>query len=120
MMPNLDPRTMATAMKRLGIKQTEIQAKQVIIKTGDREIIITNPSVLKINMMGQDSFQISGEVSVVESPNNDFSNEYVEEVSKEDVNTVIEHANCSEESARETLKITKGDIAEAILRLKKV
>ena len=111
MMPNMDPRTMASAMKRLGIKQTDIQASQVIIKTEDSDIIITNPSVSKINMMGQESFQITGDISQVENPQDMFT--------KEDIDTVIEHTKCSEKEAIDSLKATNGDIAEAILILKK-
>lgn len=109
MIPNLDPRAMAMAMKKLGIKQTELTAKEVIIRTEDKNIIIKNPVVTRINMMGQESFQIMGEVQ-------EISNEI--NFAKEDIDTVMHQANCSEDDARSSLKDTNGDIAEAILKLK--
>ena len=58
----MNPRKMQQMMKQLGIQQVEIPATEVIIKTKDKTITITNPSVSKVNMMGQENFQISGEV----------------------------------------------------------
>ena len=49
-------------MKQMGISQQEIDANKVIIETDEGNIIITNPSVTKINMQGQTNFQISGEI----------------------------------------------------------
>lgn len=111
MMPNLDPRTMAMAMKRMGIKQTEIDAIEVIIKTREKNIIVREPSVSKISMAGQESFQVSGKIS-------EEAISLETEISEEDAKTVAEHSNCSEEEAREALKETKGDIAAAILKMK--
>lgn len=112
MLPNIDPRAMSMAMKKLGIKQTDIPAKEVIIKTEDEDIIIKEPSVSKIDMMGKISFQITGDTSIQ-------SKSLQSEVTKEDINTVIQHTNCSEEQAINALKATNGDMAEAILKLKK-
>ena len=41
---------MRQAMMRMGISQQEIEATEVIIKTEDKEIVILNPQVLKMNM----------------------------------------------------------------------
>ena len=60
MIPGMNPRMMKQAMKRMGIQQQEIEATEVIIKTADKEIIITDPSVSKVNMMGQQTWQIAG------------------------------------------------------------
>src|SRR3989338_1648527 len=109
MFPGIDPRQMQQAMKKLGMKQEEIEATEVIIKCEDKDIVITNPSVQKVNMMGQESFQISGTVN---------EREKGIEISEDDVKTVMEQANADEESAKEALKESNGDIAEAILKLK--
>lgn len=45
----------------MGIQQEDIDAEEVIIKCSDKTIIIKNPSVQKVNMMGQKNYQISGE-----------------------------------------------------------
>ena len=62
MIPGMDPKLIKQAMKRMGMKQEEVVATQVIIKCPDKEIVINNPSVTKINMMGQENFQISGNI----------------------------------------------------------
>ena len=112
MLPNLNPRELEKAMRRLGVQQIDIPATEVIIKSENKDIIIQEPTVIKVNMMGQESFQISGKVITHEK-----SAEI--EITNEDIQTVISHTNCSEESAINTLKSTNCDIAEAILRLKK-
>ena len=56
-------------------------------------------------MMGEDSFQISGQISE-ESP-----------IKKDDVNTVMEQASCSKEEALAALEKSNGDLAEAIMSL---
>jgi len=110
-MPNIDPRTLAKAMKRMGVSQIEIPAEEVIIRTAEKEFVIANPTVMKVSMMGEESFQISGQVSERES-------ETKVEITDEDIQTVVSQANCTEDKARETLEECNGDIAEAILKLK--
>ena len=45
MIPGMNPKDVQRAMKKLGIKQEEIEANEVIIKTNDKEIVIQNPQV---------------------------------------------------------------------------
>ncbi len=96
-------------MKRMGIAQQEINATEVIIRTPEREIIIHRPQVSKVNMMGQETFQVVG--AVEERP-------LVAEIQEEDIKTVIAQTSCSEDRAREALIRANGDIAAAILSLK--
>ena len=108
MFGGLDPKKMQVMMKQMGIAQEEIPASRVIIeKTDNTKTIIENPSVTKIKMQGQESFQIAGDVS-----------EEAGEVgvSEEDIKTVMEKTGASEEKAKEALEKT-GDLAEAILEL---
>ena len=111
MIPGMNPRMMKQAMKRMGIKQQDIDAKQVIIRTSTKNIIINNPAVAKVNMMGQESFQISGEVS-----EESLSSE--PDISEEDIRTVAEQTGKTEEEAEKAIKEAKGDLAAAILSLK--
>ena len=106
MFPGMNPRDMQKAMKRMGVKQEEINASEVIIKCSDKELVLKDPQVLKVNMMGQESFQISGDV--------------IERVSvkEEDVKTVMDQTGVSNEKALESLEESDGDIAEAIISLK--
>ena len=104
----MNPRKMQQAMKRMGIAQVEIDAEEVIIKCPDKEIIIKNPSVSKVNMMGQESFQITGNIEERELDNSP-------QISEEDIKTVMEQANVNEETAKAAIEKTKGDIAKAII-----
>ena len=110
MFPGMNPREMQKAMKRLGIKQEEIDAEVVIIKTAEKDLVIKNPHVSKVNMMGQETFQIVGDVTEVEK-------EESTEINENDVETVVEQTNCSREEALEALQDSNGNLAEAILKL---
>lgn len=112
MFPGLNPRKMQQAMKQLGIQQVDIPAIEVIIRTEKKDIIISNPSVAKVNMMGQESFQISGQVE--EHPRAAASSA----ISHDDIQTVMEQAGVSQEEARKALQDAQGDLAEAIVKLK--
>ncbi len=102
----MNPKQMEKMAKQLGMKMEEIEAEQVIIKKVDGEIIINNPHITKVNMMGQDTFQITGDIEEKE-----------EDSSDEDVEMVASKAGVSIDEARHVLRET-NDIAEAILRLK--
>jgi len=106
----MDPKHMEKMMKQMGMNVTNIDAEEVVIRTPDKDIIITNPQVSKIKAMGQETFQISGDVSERERSD--------EDVSEDDVEMVADQAGVSKEEARDMLRET-GDIAEAIMRLKK-
>ena len=100
---------MQQAMKKMGIKQEEIPASEVIIKTEDKDIIITNPSVAKIEMAGNQSFQITGDIEERESE---------AEISQDDISTVSEQTGCTEDEAKQALEESEGDLAKAILSIK--
>ena len=110
MMPGMNPRKMQAMMKQMGIQQVEIPATEVIIRTADKEIVITNPSVQKVNMMGNQNFQVSGNIT-------ERSLNTTPDISEEDVKTVMEQANVSEEEARKAIEDSEGDLAEAIMGL---
>ena len=108
MLGGINPRQMQGMMKKMGISQSEIPSKRVIIEKIDGEkIIIENPEVMRIKMGGQNSFQITGEERV----------ETAElEISPEDIKLVMQKTNSSKEEAIEALKETK-DLTEAIMKL---
>ena len=105
-MPGIDPKKMQAMMKQMGIKQEEIDAIRVIIETNDENIIIENPSVVKINMQGNESWQITGDSRVEESG-----------IKDEDIRLVMEKAGVSEAEAKKALEDADGDLSEAILSL---
>ncbi len=89
----------------MGIKQEEIDAREVIIKTNSKDLIIKNPKVVKVNMMGQESLQVTGDIEEAG-------------ISEEDIKTVADQANVSKEKAKAALEKHNGDLAAAILELK--
>jgi nascent polypeptide-associated complex subunit alpha len=115
---NLNPKKMQAMMRQMGISQEEIDASRVIIEKQDNsKTIIENPSVTKITMQGQDSFQVSGEIR---EESTEDAEENISDASKseEDIKTIMEKTNCSEKEAKKALEET-GDLAEAILKLSK-
>lgn len=107
----MNPRQMKQAMKKMGLQQQDLNVKQAVFKMQDKELVINNPSVSKINVMGQETYQVVGEVQ--EQPLNVLA-----EISDDDVQMVVEQVDCSKEDAEKALKNSKGDLAEAILNLK--
>jgi|SRR3989338_6091901 len=104
MLPGINQKQIESVMKRMGIKQENIDADEVVIKTSEKNIVIRNPNIVKVNMHGNESFQISGEIS--------------EEYNEEDISTIMEQAKCSKNEATKALNESNGDLAEAILKLK--
>ncbi|HEB46981.1 MAG TPA: nascent polypeptide-associated complex protein [Candidatus Pacearchaeota archaeon] len=106
MFGDLNPKKMQAAMKQLGMSQEEISASRVTIEKSDNnKIIIENPTVVKLKIQGQESFQISGEVKEEQI------------ISEEDIKTIVEKTNASKEEARKALENAGGDLAETILKL---
>ncbi len=106
MMP-LNPKQMKKMMKQMGIEMDEIEAEEVIIRTKSEELIFKNPSVTKISAKGVETFQVVGSYEVKERI----------EISEDDVKLVAEQAGVSLEEARKALMESKGDIAEALIKL---
>ena len=106
MFGGIDPKKIQGMMSKMGIKQEDIPAKRVIIEGEKGNIIIENPSVVKINMQGQDSFQITGDVS-----------EQEQGASEEDIKQVIEKTGKTRLECEVALKQANNDLAEAILSL---
>ena len=110
MLPGMNPRKMQQMMKQMGIRQQDIAATEVIIRTAEKDIIITNPSVQKVNMMGNENFQISGEI-------HEQARDTTPEISEDDIKTVMEQTGKDEATVKQTLEATKGDLAKAIMQL---
>jgi nascent polypeptide-associated complex subunit alpha len=99
---------MAKAMERMGIRQTPIDAKEVIIRCADKDLVIANPQVAKVSMMGQETYQVIG--TPVERPRE-------LEISEDDIKTVMQQAGVPKEKALAAIKRNQGDLAAAILEL---
>ncbi|MBI5036849.1 Nascent polypeptide-associated complex protein [Candidatus Micrarchaeota archaeon] len=105
----MDPKQLASMMKQMGIKNEQIPSEKVeIIKEDGSKIIVENPQVILIEMRGQKSFQISGDVSEEEAGGQ----------KETDADIIAKETGCSKEEAETALKEAGGDLAEAIMSLK--
>lgn len=115
-MRGVNPRQMQQAMKKMGMKQTEMKnVTEVIIRTADREIVITNADVTMIEMQGTRNYQIAGdeitrELGAVSVP-------AAASFPAEDIELVISQTGCDREGAVKALEDAKGQPAEAILKI---
>ncbi|HHQ45139.1 MAG TPA: nascent polypeptide-associated complex protein [Candidatus Altiarchaeales archaeon] len=108
----VNPKQMKQMMKRMGIRMEELDAAQVIIKCVDKDVIIDNPNVVKTVVQGQDMFQVSGDVRVEEG-------DIGASINADDIKMVAGQAGVSEAKAKAALEACGGDLAQAILDLKK-
>jgi len=108
MFGGMDPKKMQGMMKKMGISQTPMNVHRVIFEMENSKLVIDEPSVIKVMMQGQETYQVTGE-----------AREEEEEVfSSEDVEMVVEKTGKSGEEVRAALEKSEGDIAEAIIGLK--
>ncbi|MBM3233686.1 nascent polypeptide-associated complex protein [Candidatus Pacearchaeota archaeon] len=106
---NLDPKKIQSMMKQMGIKQENIPAERVIIEQEEKNIIIENPSIIKVNMQGQEQFQISGDIK-------EESRE--EKIKEDDIKMIQEKTGIKDKNKIiQKLKENNGDIAQTILDL---
>lgn len=110
MIPGVNPRQMQQMMRKMGVQQQDLEVEQVIFRMKEKDLVIANPSVSKVNMMGQETFQVAGEISEVE-------HDSTPDISEEDIQTVMDQTNCSKEDAQKAIEECKGDLAEAIMSL---
>ena len=119
MIPGLNPKKMQAMMKQLGIKSEDIEAERVIIEKSDNagRIIIENPSITKINVQGQDQFQISGDVREEAGEESETEEESPEDL-EQDIQTIIEKTGKTDkEEVALCLEKNNGDIVKTILEL---
>jgi nascent polypeptide-associated complex subunit alpha len=111
MMPNMDPRAMRNLMAKMGIKSSEVDAIRVVIEGSDKNIIIENPQITRIEAQGAVSFQISGDVSESEKVS-------AVNVTDDDIKLVEEKTGIKDRALiKEKLLEHNGDIAQTILSL---
>jgi nascent polypeptide-associated complex subunit alpha len=108
MFGGMNPAKIQGMMKKMGISQTPLNVDRVIFEMKEGNLVIDDPSVIRIMMQGQESYQVTGE-----------AHEETKEIfSEDDVKMVMEKTGKSEDEAKEALEKYNGDIAEAIMELK--
>jgi nascent polypeptide-associated complex subunit alpha len=113
MMPGkMNARQLNQMMKRFGINVKNIDnVEKVIIQTDTKEYVFDDAEVTVMEAQGQKTFQVIGNPMVKTRGGE------TEDTQKEDVKLIMEQTGKSEAEARQALKETNGDIAEAILKL---
>ena len=84
-----------------------ITSKVTIEKNDGTKIIVENPHVIKLDVRGQESCQVSG----------DIKEEAGELSTEDDIKQVMEKTGKTRLEAEVALKSSNGDLAEAILSL---
>jgi nascent polypeptide-associated complex subunit alpha len=104
-------------MQKMGMKVDTIEGvTEVLIRTATREIIIEEPVVTSVVVQGQKMYQIAGGSAHERAPSIEAGSP---EVPEEDAKLVAEQTGKTIDEARAALKESGGDLAEAILRLKR-
>ena len=105
----INPIQLERQMRSMGIDMYEIEGvKQVIIKTADKDIVFNDAQVTVIDARGQKMYQVVG--TAEEKP-------LEKEIPEADILLVSQQANVPKDVAKQALTETKGDLAEAILKL---
>ena len=105
----INPKKMKQMMKQMGMEMEELEGvERVIIQTSAGDYIFDEAQVVATWMQGVTSYQITGEPRFEEA---------APEIPDEDVALVASQTGATEEAARAALIETRGDIAEAILKL---
>jgi nascent polypeptide-associated complex subunit alpha len=111
MIPGMNPRQMQQMMKQMGIQQVDVEATRVIIECPDKRLVIDQPQVARVTMMGQQTWQITGAAR-------EEARSSAPEITDEDVQTVVDATGVSENEARAAIEQADGDLAQAIMTLK--
>ncbi len=114
----MNPGQMKKLMQQMGIKNTEVPATRVVIESSEGNLIVENPSVTMIEMGGQKTLQIMGDIHEEKVGENN-KKAHKQEGEQSDVELVMEKARCSKEDAEKALKQSNGDIVEAIMLAEK-
>ncbi len=106
----MDNRNARRMMDRMGINLKEIpDVQEVIIRTANSELHITNASVSEVNAQGNRVFQVAGDIEEVEIEKKTFT--------EEDILLVQQQAGVTRDRAVAALEESDGEVARAILKL---
>jgi nascent polypeptide-associated complex subunit alpha len=117
-MRGVNPRQMQQTMRKMGIKQTNVDnVLEVIIRTKDNDIVITDAEVLCVDMKGERNYQVSGHEEIRASGSVSGSVTANMSFPHEDIELVMSQSGCDKDKAVEALSACDGQPAEAILKI---
>jgi len=125
----MNPRKMKQMMEQMGIDVTELDVEEVVIRTGDEDLVFGDAQVTRMDAQGQQTYQVVGEpesrepdaaAAVAGGAGADADADDTDGdsgIPEDDVALVAENAGVDAETAREALVETDGDLAAAIAKL---
>ncbi|MFB6073877.1 MAG: nascent polypeptide-associated complex protein [Haloarculaceae archaeon] len=124
----LNPRKMKQMMEQMGIDMEDIDAEEVIIRTPDEELYFSDAEVQLMAAQGQKTYQVVGDPETRERTDDGGAGDATTDdtaaddaagggIPEDDVELVAMRAGVDEDTAREALEETGGDLAAAVERL---
>jgi nascent polypeptide-associated complex subunit alpha len=108
----INPRKMKQMMDKMGMSMEPLEGvERIVISTAKGNFVFGAAEVVAMTMQGVTTYQITGE------PRFEAKAPAAPAISDEDVKLVMEQTRAPEEKVRKVLAETRGDIAEAILKL---
>lgn len=115
MLPGISPRELKRMLKRMGIQVEEINnAKKVEIILEEKKLVLDNPQIIAMKTSGQAIYQVVG---IPREEPLEGAKESID-ISEDDIEFIVSQTGVSKEEAKKALIESRGDLAEAILRLK--
>lgn len=110
----MNPRQMKQAMRKMGIRNEEMNdVTEVIIRRRSEEIVISNPSVNIMEVQGTKTYQIVGDAE--SRPLGSSSDVVTASFPEEDIDLVMSQTGCDRDAAIAALEESDGQPAEAII-----
>lgn len=120
----MNPRKMQQMMEQMGIDIKEIDAEEIVIRTGDEELVFEDADVQRMDAQGQATYTITGEPETRSAEEatplgdgSDTESGSPDGIPDDDVAIVAQRTGASEAAAREALEETDGDLAAAVSQL---
>jgi nascent polypeptide-associated complex subunit alpha len=113
-MKGINPRQMKQAMKKMGIRNSELKdVIEVVIRMPDEELVFSYPEVSVMEVQGTKTYQITGEPETRSAEAGDDAASLPEE----DIELVMSQTGCDRATAVNALNECSGQPAEAIVMI---
>ena len=115
---NMSSKSMRKAMNQLDLRDLTGVVK-VVIELEDYEIIINKPEIQIMKHEGKDIYMVNSYESTKEYPNQTSPIQEKVVLKESDIQLVMKQAEVDKSVAEGALQISKGDLAKAVMSLRK-